>query len=243
MDTEAEAFKPPYMSFQTFWNFVSELASKPLPPRIDRSLMGSKSGTDQANLTSTLVSLGLVDDAGVVQPGLVRLVQATDAERKAVMAALVREHYPQAMEVSEQNGTASALAEAFRNSFDLTAPETRRKAMTFFLHAARTSELPVSVHFPATRAGSGAPGTTRVKRAAASKRKSSPNTIEHELPADHPKHGESDEYTVELKSGGTVSVGVSVNLFELSRDDRDFVVDLVDRLKGYPASPSDDPPK
>jgi len=47
MDDSESTFKPSYMSFQTFWNFIGELAKKPLPPQIDRSLLGSKSGTDQ----------------------------------------------------------------------------------------------------------------------------------------------------------------------------------------------------
>lgn len=43
-------FKPPYLSFQTFWGFVKELAAKPLPPQIDRTMLDKKSGTDQMNL-------------------------------------------------------------------------------------------------------------------------------------------------------------------------------------------------
>jgi hypothetical protein len=38
---------------------------------------------------------------------------------------------------------------------------------------------------------------------------------------------------VELASGGSVSVVVRVNLFALTTQDRNFVIDLVDKLKGY----------
>jgi hypothetical protein len=31
-----------------------------------------------------------------------------------------------------------------------------------------------------------------------------------------------------------VTVSVSMNIFDLSTTDREFVIDLVDRLKGYP---------
>lgn len=44
---------------------------------------------------------------------------------------------------------------------------------------------------------------------------------------------DGDTYIVELASGGSVSVLVKVNLFALSRDDRNLVIDLVDKLKGY----------
>lgn len=44
---------------------------------------------------------------------------------------------------------------------------------------------------------------------------------------------EGDTYQIPLKSGGSVSVSMDVNLFRLSVADRDFVMDLVDRLTSY----------
>lgn len=49
-----------------------------------------------------------------------------------------------------------------------------------------------------------------------------------------PATTEADSYTVDLQSGGRVTVSVSMNIFDLSTTDREFVIDLVDRLKGYP---------
>ena len=49
-EPNGQTFKPPYLSFQTFWAFLDELAAKPLPPQIDRSMLDKKSGTDQAGL-------------------------------------------------------------------------------------------------------------------------------------------------------------------------------------------------
>ena len=34
MDGTDIKFKPPYMSFQTFWSFIEDLSKKPLPPQI-----------------------------------------------------------------------------------------------------------------------------------------------------------------------------------------------------------------
>jgi hypothetical protein len=53
-------------------------------------------------------------------------------------------------------------------------------------------------------------------------------------PTPAPQHSVTgDTYTVSLASGGQVSVVVNVNLFDLTTDDRNFVIDLVDKLKGY----------
>ncbi|MCV7089618.1 hypothetical protein [Mycobacterium interjectum] len=238
MTDDAEAFKPPYMSWQTFSNFIKELGAKPLPPRIDRSLMASKSGTDQANLTAALTSFGLVDEANNVLPLLQELTTADDEQRKAILAGMVTRHYLAPMEVSRKNGTSKDLEDAFRDSYpSIASPDVRRKSITFFLHAAREAGLELSVHFPKTRAGQGAPGATKPKRTPRRKGASAVNAGERTgTPAsngapDSPPAG--DTYTVELASGGSVSVVVEVNLFALTTEDRNFVIDLVDRLKGY----------
>ena len=42
-----------------------------------------------------------------------------------------------------------------------------------------------------------------------------------------------DKYRFDLASGGTVFAVVDVDIFQLSTEDRDYVIDLVDKLKGY----------
>jgi hypothetical protein len=245
MDETQTPYKPPYMSFQTFLTFIDELASRPLPPQIDRSMMTSKSGTDQNNLMSALKGFGLINGDHRVEAALVQLATSDETKRNETLAELVRTYYPDQIVVSEQNGTEGQLVESFKQSFSLDTVETRRKAITFFLHAARAAGIPLSPHFPPTRTGSGSPGTPRPKRSA--KRKTPPaanGAGASNSATTRPNQPDGDTYSVSLHSGGSVSVVVSVNLFALSTEDRDFVIDLVDRLKGYPRNPDavDDPP-
>ena len=79
------------------------------------------------------------------------------------MAALLRSYYPKQLEVSAQNGTEKLLLDSFEEAFGLTG-DTRRKAATFFLHAARQAGIALSPHFPATRSGPGRTAGTRTKR-------------------------------------------------------------------------------
>ncbi|MBL7619875.1 MULTISPECIES: hypothetical protein [unclassified Frankia] len=168
--TTAPEFLPPYMAFQTFWSFIGSLGAHPLPPKIDRSMMGSKSGTDQASLMGALRGFGLVGEGHEVQPALRELAEADEERRSELLAELIRRFYPAQVAVSESNGTKQQLDDSFRSSFDLSAAETRRKATTFFLHAARVAQLPLSPHFPPTRTGSGGPGTPRAKRPTAKRK-------------------------------------------------------------------------
>jgi hypothetical protein len=230
-------FRPPYMSFQTFWKFVEDLSARPLPPQIDRSIMNSKSGTDQANLMSALTGFGLIGADQRVEPALRDLAINDEVTRRERLAALIRKHYPEQVAVAEQNGTEQQLHQAFRESFNLESADTRRKAVTFYLHAARTAGMTLSEYCPNTRAGSGSPGTSRPKRAA--KRRAPAASIDGASNGsatrqrDGQTHTGGDTYIVTLASGGTVSVAVSVNLFGLTTEDRSFVIELIDKLKGY----------
>jgi hypothetical protein len=233
MDTSStDTFKPPYMAFATFWSFIGFLAERPLPPRIDRSIMGNRSGTDQANLMATLKAFGLIDTEHKVQPALIALAVSDEVARREQLSALVRASYPGPVQVSAENGTDGQLNEAFRDDFGLTAAETRRKCVTFFLHALREAVLPVSANFPQTRSGSGGPGIPKSKTPRAAARQKAAQ----QAATPPPKSGKGDTYAVTLVSGGTVSVEVSVNLFDLSTQDREFVIKLVDALKGYAES-------
>ena len=149
MEMPAEDFKPPYMSFQTFWNFTSELGMKPLPPRIDRSLMASKSGTDQFNLILALTSFGLIDENSHVLPLLQELTAADEEQRKSILAKMVSDNYVEPMRISAAHGTGKDLEDAFRNSYpSIGSADTRRKAITFFLHAARAAGIELECELP-----------------------------------------------------------------------------------------------
>jgi hypothetical protein len=216
MDPDTTSFRPPYMSFQTFWQFIDELGSKPVPPQIDRSLMSSKSGTDQLNLTATLTAFGLVGASGVVNGPLRAMAEADQDERRAMLAALVRQYYPDAIRVSEAGGTEQQLNEAFREAFGMTAVETRRKAVTFFLHAAREAQIPLSAYFPATRGGSGSPGAPKPKRSSAAKRAKSNGTGSAAVPivtSEQTAGGERKH--VSFGDAGEVTVTVSVKWLDL----------------------------
>lgn len=237
MDTETADFRPPYMSFQTFWNFIEELAAKPLPPRVDRSLMTSKSGTDQNNLTMALTSFGLTDDEGKVQSALIDLTSTPADQRQAAFGELLRLYYAAPLAVSEQVGTTNDLHKAFTDAWPtIASADTRRKSVTFFLHAARASGIELSPHFPQGRPGSGGPGIAKSTKRTPRRRSSTDPGAGVETPAT--TGGGGFTQTVTLKSGGTVTLSYNVNMFAVNDDDEAFVLGLIKKLRGYqPGNP------
>ena len=183
----AEGFQPPYFSFQTFWGFIESLAERPLPPMIDRSILSTKSGTDQLNLLTAFKSFGFITDDQTVTPLLEQFVAGDSESRPKYLATLLRAFYTAQLELSERNGTATQLNESFTETFGIRSADTRRKAVTFFLHAAKTAGLPLSPHFPQTRSSSGT-AQGRPRRSPAKGRRNAtiagPETIEAEpMPA------------------------------------------------------------
>jgi hypothetical protein len=230
VDAQESQFKPSYMSFQTFWNFMQELTKLPLPPQIDRSLMDSKSGTDQANLTAALKGFGFIRDDLTVEPLLQQFVETDEAGQKAILRGLVAEHYHDALQVSANNGTEKLLHDSFREVFDLDAAETRRKAITFFLHAARTSGIALSPHFPATRSGSGGGGTPRAKKPPKRKTGSTgggPSGTSSSTPnGNGAPRGETKVF--DFGEAGTVTLNVDLQWLKLPTDQMITVRKLVD---------------
>jgi hypothetical protein len=141
----------------------------------------------------------------------------------------------------EDNGTEQQLRESFKEAFGLESPDTIRKAMTFFLHAARKAGIETSHYFPSTRGGSGAPGTAKPRR---------PATRRRQPPADAPRENADgdgsftvtgDVYTLTMKSGPVATFAVEMNVMTASIEDRNFIFEVIDKLRGYGNKASGNP--
>lgn len=232
------------MSFATFNNFIVDLASRPLPPQIDRMMLDRKSGTDQNNLLSTLTAFDLIDQSQSVQPKLEALAVEDKEDRQAELAKIVREYYPSAVDLSERHGTQQQLVDIFREELGLDSPDTRRKAITFFLHAVTEAGLPMSAHFKKTRSGSGSPGASRPRRRPSTPRSKNANNESNPRgtggPTDLGSGRPTFDTEVQMKAGRVV-LTVDVNPIELRGADRKFFFELLDKMDEYRDTHSDSP--
>lgn len=228
-EKDDDATTVPFGSFATFWNYVTGLTGSELPTHFDRSLLVGKSGTDQKVILAGLKFFDLIDSSdNKIDPGLAALADAAPEERNRILESLLQTKYTDAFGVSEANGSPQQLHESFEQSFGVTG-DTRRKAATFFLHAAKQAEISVSPNFTKVRSGSG-----RVKRAATGAKKSAKKRASTKTTT----ASGGSEYELSLESGGEIRVSIDVDLMVLMRhaEDREFVMALVDSLETYAAN-------
>jgi hypothetical protein len=225
-----ERWTPPYgIPWSTMLHAVEKMAQDGLPNRIDRSYLGNLSGNVQTYLIAAFKSFGLIADEGnTVLPPLKELA-ANEHERPALVANLLRTYYPKVVELGQTNATLDELADLFEAEYGVKGA-TRIKAIRFYLNAAVYAGVQTSPLWKASRGGAGAPSTPKPKPRLPRPRGKQPQGAGSA--AENRQDGHT--YTVALGSGGgVVGLSVSVNLFELSVDDRNFVIDLVDKMKGY----------
>lgn|GEM_PF-770665 len=157
----AESNVPPYLSYKTFSNFVNTLKSEGLPDRIDRSLMRNVAGTIQNYLMSCLKYLKLIDNNGVPQENLHKLVQSDTQEYQDTLRVVLETSYPFLFGDRFRLGTATAsqFNEKFKNIG--VKGETLYRGQLFFLAAAKEAGISISKHIKPTRVSTEESRTTR----------------------------------------------------------------------------------
>jgi len=167
METQAKPIPPPYFAFKTLTNLVVKMEEHGPPTRIDRTFLTEMSGAGQTQFIAGLKSLGLIDEHGVVQRGLIELVEQPD-NRPALIGATIRDRYPEAVELGKGNTTTGELLEVFK-TYGVQG-DTARKAIAFYLAAAKyAGDVPLSPNFktPSVRTGAGPLRKRRTSQAGA----------------------------------------------------------------------------
>lgn len=226
---------PPYLSHKTFDNFIMGLKNG-IPARIDRSVMSSLSGTAQAHLLQTLRYLDLIDADGVPTEKLSQLAAAQGTEKQKVLREILASAYQFIGEcnVDLEKCTSKQLEEAFAKTG--ASSETLRKTLSFYLATAKQAGMNLSPYLKRTRKPRGA---GQRGRGAATGARGGATGAASETPAQNQPQGAQQATgttkTITLKTGGSLTLSLAVNLLELKGKDREFVFKLVDELDAYEA--------
>jgi hypothetical protein len=217
-----------YLPFKTFISAIEALEHG-IPKRLDRTIW-RQSGIVQGQIMMALRFFGLLTDNDEPTPALHRLVESPD-KRKEQIAALLRHAYRDILELDLTKMTPKMLEQEMEK-YNVSG-DTRRKAVGFFLRAAKFSDIPMHPLLLAqTRETSG----PRKKR-----KTTKPNGVERRPTAMPSDDGARSKRTVTLRGGGTVSLIIAADPFSLDTADREFIFELVDKIQGYAAADASEP--
>jgi hypothetical protein len=216
----------PYIPFKSFSTALDRLKLGH-PPTIDSSFFHGMSGGTQRQIILALKFFGLVGDGGEVSQELDVLAKAED--RRSLIGDLIRNAYSTVFGIGLEHATPNQFNDALRE-YNVSG-STLEKARSFFLQAAKFAGVTLS------------PGIQHLSKRGASggKRRSSSRNREdidddtddqiEDVPTLAAPTGES--LTVNLQSGGTITLTASTSFIKMSSQDRQFVFRLIDELQGY----------
>jgi hypothetical protein len=231
MMAEDSKLVPPYLPYKTLLSSLENFGQG-IPPKIDRSIWKNQPGTVQSQILSAYKFLGLMNDTTGPTETLRELVQNRSTPGPT-LKKIIQEKYKALLVHDLSTMTTTMLNSEFELAFKVDG-ETKKKGIRFFLQATKANGFTLSKFLlDQTRAASSGPRKKRV-----SKRDidgDSPEEPDEEI-AETPSKG--TKKTIALQSGGQLSIALSVDLFELSKGDREFVFGLIDSLQDYEAESS-----
>lgn len=148
---------PPTVAFKTVRNTLADFKAKGvIPPSIDKRLWPNFSNTVATQLVASLKFLGLIDEAGVPGQNLKTLVEShgNDAKWHEELSQVITSAYAPVMDVELDKVHSSHLRDKFKDVFGLEG-DAQRKAIAFFLFAARDAGMKLSPYLKLRERGSG----------------------------------------------------------------------------------------
>jgi hypothetical protein len=214
---------PPYLAFKTFLNSLDAL-SQGVPPKLDRSLWKGQSGINQGLIMSAYRYFHLVNENDESTADLALLAQHPE-KRAAKLKEMIKIEYFFVLEKGDiTKSTMRMLEDAFGAVYPVQG-DTKGKAITFFLKAAKFADLPLSPYL-----------LTQLRETAKRPRRTKPRNPNGDdapiPPPDSTIQGVSS-HKVQLVGGGRLTVTISANPFTMPAEDRNFFFSLVDMLQNY----------
>ena len=240
MEENDVAATPPYVGFVSFVEMLDWLKAEGVPAQLDKSAWDKKfSDSLGSQLMSALRYLKLVD-VETPTSELEELVLAEENDRKEILSELLKRSYPTVFNIGLERATTNMLEKAFEDMGG--GGDTQRKAAAFFVNACKFTDEPLSsaIRKKARNRRPGSGSNSRRKSTTRTTTQESGNSkdrVDSEpTPPSSQRLGQSLR-TLGLVSGGSLTLTLDVNLFDLSKDDREFVMALVDRVQEYELDP------
>jgi hypothetical protein len=218
---------PPYLPYKTLLSSLENLGQG-IPPKLDRSIWKNQPGTVQSQILSAYKFLGLMTETTSPTESLRELVQNRSTPGPT-LKKIIADKYKPLLVHDLSTMTITMLNSEFEIAFKVEG-ETKKKGIRFFLQATKANGFTLSKFLlDQTRVASSGPRKKRVF----TKRDSDADMEEGLESEDSDTPSKGTKKTIVLQSGGQLSIALSVDLFELSKGDREFVFGLIDSLQEY----------
>jgi hypothetical protein len=145
MDATPRVNTPIYVSYTTFVTLLDWLRDmKVIPNQLDRTLWAPKfAGSTGVQLMSGLRFLALLYDEAPM-PRLEQLAMASNEDRKPILADMIRDQYGRDFVAGLSKATPRTVQDRMK---ELGATDaTIRKAVSFFVNAAKAADIPMPAH-------------------------------------------------------------------------------------------------
>lgn len=216
-----------YVSWATMKSALEQL-SQGMHSKLDRSVFTGMAWSVQNQLFAGLKFLGLMTENSDPTPALEDLVSGDEQHRKEKLKAILMDRYAALFALDLAKTTPNQLAQKMGEVYQVNG-DTKEKAVRFFLSAVEYVGVQVSPLFKKAKAGSLTPRKKRTPKPKVSAAAGGTTTP----PITPPGTADATVRTIQLKSGGSLTITSSMNYWALSEADRTFVGDLASKLDGY----------
>ena len=146
--TQEKQQTPAYSSFVTTTNTIDLLKADGVPPKFDRSILGSMSGSSQSQIMVTFRYLNFIDENDRTTEVLKDLVYADREQRKEIWRKILTNSYPYILNPEDDFNLEVCAPSTFKEKFEDQGinGSTLNKAIRFFLAAAEFAEIKISPH-------------------------------------------------------------------------------------------------
>jgi hypothetical protein len=218
-----------YLPFRTFQSVIDSLEHG-VPKKLDRS-MWRQASVVQGQIMSALRFFSLIDDNDAPTPALIRLADPVNREKRPEqIGALLRHAYRTVLDEHNLDQMTPRMLEEMMEQYGVTG-DTRRKAVAFFLRAAKFAGL--SMH-PLLLAQIRNSSPKKKRRRSAEGDANGSAEGSQVTPKQQSIYGDPKTKSVTLPSGTVVTLTIDANWLEMSAEERTYVFGLVDSLQKVP---------
>lgn len=222
----------PYAPANAVLDVIEAKRREPKMERLGADLL-ELMGVRESLIPRTLQALrllDLIDDEGRVTQQFSRVASPSSAESQAALAGVVRAAYAPVFDLLDP--VHAPLVEIERVFMHFQPPSQRPRMVTLFVNLMKAAGM-IPEDAPQTAPNGRWTSTASVSSSKRLKSSSPTKQWPEVREAAMHKPAAGTSHTLELQSGGSVHVSLDVDLFTLSKQDRDFVMDLIDRVTSY----------